>query len=134
TETLGVDSQRSARSGSFGSIQRYISCGFTFWPATEVGTYLEMKAGWTGSVRSKNLMSNGKVVSFPTGQAWMTELHRKVITINSFFCGQTRSSRVVIPTWPALGNPISPTPVGCAGSEMSSIKTPGCGCGQFCVR
>jgi len=46
-------------------------------------------------------MSNGKVVSFPAGQAWMTELQRNVITISSFFCGQTRSSRVVIPTWPA---------------------------------
>jgi len=38
TETLGVESQSSARSGYFGSTQRYISCGFTFVPASEVGT------------------------------------------------------------------------------------------------
>jgi len=71
-------------------------------------------------------MSNGKVVSFPTGQAWMTELHRNVITISSFFWGQTRSSRVVMPTNPAWGGPISPTTVGFAGSAMSVIRMPGC--------
>ena len=64
----------------------------------------------------------------------MTELQRKVITISSFFCGQTRSSRVVIPTRPAYGGPISPTTLGFDGSAMSVIRIPECGCGQFWVR
>src|SRR6266498_2593960 len=85
-----------------------------------------MKRGWTASPRSKNLMSNGKVVSVPGGQSWMTELHRNVITRSSFFCGQTRSSRVVIPGCAAYGGPTSPTLAGFAGLETSSIRMPGC--------
>ena len=37
-----------------------------------------MKAGCNGSLRSKNLMSNGNVVSVPGGHAWITELQRKL--------------------------------------------------------
>src|SRR5215467_8715091 len=85
-----------------------------------------MNRGWTGSDRSKNSMLNGNCVSVPAGQAWMTWLHRKVITISSFFCGQTRSSRVVMPTLPANGGPISPTTWGWLGSEILRIKMPGC--------
>src|SRR6266508_1779982 len=118
----------SARRGWCGSIHRYISCGLIFSPALEVGTQLEMKRGWTGSRRSKNLKSNGKVVSLPAGQAWITELQRKVITISSFFCGHTRSSRVVIPTWLAWGAPISPTTFGLDGWAASTTRIPGCGC------
>src|SRR5262249_51166140 len=84
-----------------------------------------MNLGWTGSLRSKNSMLNGNVVSLPAGQAWMTWLHRKVITISSFFCGHTRSSRVVMPGLPANGGPISPTISGWLGWAMLRINMPG---------
>ena len=134
TDDDGVESQSSARAGSFGSTHRYISCGFASVPARDLGTQLKMKVGWTGSERSKNFSSNGNVVSLPVGQAWMTELQRNVITMSSFFCGHTRSSRVVIPTCAACGAPISLTTVGLDGSATSKTRMPGCACGQFCVR
>ena len=71
-------------------------------------------------------MSNGKVASVPGGQSWIAELHRKVITISSFFSGQTRSSRVVIPDSAACGDPNSPTTVGAAGFTTSTMRMPGC--------
>ncbi len=85
-----------------------------------------MNLGCTGSVRSKNSKLNGNWVSLPAGQAWITWLHRKVITISSFCCGQTRSSRVVMPTLPANGGPSSPTMSGWLASEMLRINMPGC--------
>src|SRR5262245_59898688 len=87
-DEVGVDSHSSARSRLFGSTHRYISCGFTNRPAWDLGTYEPTKRGCAGSARSKNLMSNGKVVSFPGAQSWITELQRNVITSSSFFCGQ----------------------------------------------
>jgi hypothetical protein len=69
-------------------------------------------------------------VSVPAGQAWICALQRKLMTISSFFCGQTRSSRVLIPTLPAYGGPISPTFTGCVGSDASTMTMPGCGCGH----
>src|SRR5919201_4500469 len=96
-----------------------------------------MKAGCTGSVRSKNLMSNGKVVSLPGGQAWITELQRNASSIKRFLSGQIRSSRDVTPTgWPAAFGTaaeagISPTTVGLLGSVASRIRIPGWTCGQL---
>src|SRR5262249_13640961 len=73
----------------------------------------------------------GNCWSVPRTQEWITELHRKFITTSSFSRGHTRTSREVIPGLPSSGGPISPTMCGFAGLAMSSISTPGCGCGQL---
>jgi hypothetical protein len=43
-------------------------------------------------------MSKGDVVSLVLGQACSSELQRKFMVISSFFPGQTRTSREVMPT------------------------------------
>src|SRR6267378_1409094 len=92
-----------------------------------------MNCGCTGSLREKNLMSKGEVVLLVGGQACSSELQRKFMVISSFFAGHTRTSREVMPTGcPAglRGAGISPTTVGLAGFLMSTMRMPGCGCGQ----
>src|SRR5918999_736223 len=87
TDDVGVDSQSSARAGDLGSIQRYISCG------SAVGVYVAISGGSTGSAAtSKKRMLKRCAVS---GQAWMTRLQRKDMTIRNPWAGQTRSPRAV---------------------------------------
>src|SRR5882762_6086677 len=131
---FGVERNSKALLSSFGSTHRNISCGLTGAPVTrEVGTKCDMNRGLVGLLRSKNFRSKGEVVSLVRGQAWRVELQRKFTVISSFFFGQTRTSRDVIPTGcPAgfKGAGISPTTVGLAGLLMSTMRMTGCGCGQ----
>src|SRR5690348_4766979 len=86
---FGVERKSNALFSLLGSNHKNISCGL------DEGTYVETSIGWTGSLRSKNLIRQSSVAG--RVQAWMKLLQRKYITISSFCWGQTRSSREVCP-------------------------------------
>src|SRR5216683_1093674 len=121
---FGVERNSKALLPLLGSSHKNISCGL------DGGTYVETSAGWTGSLRSKNLIRQSSVAG--RVQAWMILLQRKYITISSFCSGQTCSSREVCPANGLVVNsfPNSFTTVGAAGFLMSRTSTPGWGCGQ----
>src|SRR5262249_31339786 len=105
----------------FGSTHKNISCGL-------IGvTYVETSAGWTGSLRSKNLIRQSSVAG--RVQAWMKLLQRKYMTISSFCWGQTRNSREVCPANKPVVNssPNSFRNVGVVGLLMSRTSIPGFG-------
>src|SRR6266852_6050889 len=121
---FGVERNNKALFPLLGSAHRNISCGLA------EGMYVETSKGWTGSVRSKNLIRQSSVAG--RVQAWITPLQRKYMIISSFCWGQTRSSREVCPANVPVVNssPNSFTNVGAAGFEMSRTSTPGLGCGH----
>src|SRR5216683_4825569 len=110
---FGVERNSKALLSLLGSTHKNISCGL------DGGTYVETSAGWTGSLRSKNLIRQSSVAG--RVQAWMILLQRKYMIMSSFCSGQTRSSREVCPANGLVVNsfPNSFTTVGAAAKYSS---------------
>src|SRR5260370_10482470 len=76
-----------------------------------------MNRGWAGSLSSKNSILNGNGLSFPAGQAWMTWLHRKVITISSLTIRATLNGTHLVASRELSNGP---------GPSFVNLPAPGC--------